>query len=313
MSTPPFSFDYMNAVYSTQSPNTLRVSNNNLRFFFERYLWMDLYSVIKWTLPENWSETYYKWCIYVLGVACIVNTDKFGIIPQNCTLGGLNVQYQPSYVLVSNPLLRQNMQLYIDVSTVIIHPNLDYYGFGDLVGYYADMMAICAESCGMNMWNSKLSYILAASNKAVSASLKKMFDEISAGNPAVVIDEELINKMTGKPNWFPFDANVGHNYIADKLLADLNKIIDMFHTEIGIPNANTDKRERLITDEVNANNVETSIKIDSVVDRLNKQCEKARKMFGIPESQFKCEWRFENHGNGGNTINALQPQPRSIQ
>ena len=62
----------------------------------------------------------------------------------------------------------------------------------------------------------------------------------------------------------------------------------MFDTDIGIPNANTDKRERLISDEVNANNVETYSKCALWLDELQESCAKTRDMFGV---DIAVDWR----------------------
>ena len=62
----------------------------------------------------------------------------------------------------------------------------------------------------------------------------------------------------------------------------------MFDTDIGIPNANTDKRERLISDEVNANNVETYSKCALWLEQLQESAAQAREMFGI---DLSVDWR----------------------
>ena len=62
-------------------------------------------------------------------------------------------------------------------------------------------------------------------------------------------------------------------------------------TQIGVPNANTDKKERLITDEVESNNVETRLLGDLWLEELRKGCEEAREMFGI---ELNVDWRYPN-------------------
>ena len=309
----PFYYEAANSIYAEISPSRLQVENNALRQFFTRYLWQDVYAVIKWTLPEYWSEGYFKWCIYVAGVCGIINTDKFGVIPQNCTLGGYTVQYQPAYITVSNPLLRNTMNLEIGKNCEIIYPNVDYQGLADIVGYYADILSIAYESLGMNIWNSKLSYVFAGGSKGIMKSYQTMYDNISKGNPAVFVDDELMKTMTGRPAWEAFDTNVGGNFIADKLVDVINTIFDMFHTDIGIPNANTDKKERLVKDEVNANNIETGIKTESMIERMQKQVEKVRKMFHISNEELNCEWGYAQNGYGRDIINTLQSQQRTFQ
>ena len=65
------------------------------------------------------------------------------------------------------------------------------------------------------------------------------------------------------------------------LLSDLIKIRNMFCTEIGIPNANTEKRERLITDEVNSNNAETSSIVSLWLTTMREDIERVNALFGL--------------------------------
>ena len=73
----------------------------------------------------------------------------------------------------------------------------------------------------------------------------------------------------------------------------------MFCTAVGIPNSNIDKKERMITDEVNSNNVETRSLVSVWFDSVNKSFEKINEMFGL---NLKIEWRersdFINNGVG---------------
>ena len=50
------------------------------------------------------------------------------------------------------------------------------------------------------------------------------------------------------------------------------------------------KRERLITDEVNANNFETKSKCELWLETLKRGCEEARDLFGI---ELDVDWRDE--------------------
>lgn len=59
-------------------------------------------------------------------------------------------------------------------------------------------------------------------------------------------------------------------YLVDKYLRDKHNIINEFFTFMGIGNANQDKRERLVTDEVNANNDQIEIMKLSTLDSLRE-------------------------------------------
>ena len=283
----PIYYSEINTYNASISPSTVHVKNTALARFFKRYLLQEAMSVFEWDMPETWDRAYFLYVLYVIGFIGIINTDKFGVIPQHGGLGGYNVFYAPQYMVISNPLFDNSYRPIIDKDCVCLKLEPDYLGLYDIVDYYGDMMALTAETAGVNILNSKLSYVFAADNKASAETYKKLYDELAAGNPAAVIDKQLLDD-DGALKVNLFQQNVGQNFIADRLLAVLRDIRCMFLTDIGIPNANTQKRERLITDEVNANNGETRSKCVLWLAELKKGCKKARDMFGI---QLSVDWR----------------------
>jgi len=54
-----------------------------------------------------------------------------------------------------------------------------------------------------------------------------------------------------------------------------------FFTFLGINNVNSDKRERLITNEVDANNEQIEFSAKIMLDSRKKACEKINKMFNL--------------------------------
>lgn len=288
MQAAPYMYDYVNAEVSQHSPSTVHTKNTELQRFFARYLLQKAMSVFKWDLPETWNRDYFLYVLYGIGYIAVINTDKYGVIPQQCGLEGYNIFYQPKRALVTNPLLRGLRRLEIGTQCTLIKLQPDYGSVMDLVGFYADMMALTAETAGVNLVNSRLSYVFFGKNKNTAESQKKLFDRVASGEPATFVDTALYDVQSGNPSWIPFQQNVGQNYIAGDALADLRKWEMMFDTDVGIPNANTDKKERLISDEVNANNVEVTSKADLWLDQLQKSFAQTSKMFGI---KLGVEWR----------------------
>lgn len=141
----------------------------------------------------------------------------------------------------------------------------------------------------MNLVNVKTATVFGAENKAQAETFKKAFDVVSGGDPAVVVGRNMFDD-TGKPNWFPFVQDMKQQYIAGAVLSDMRKIEAMFDTDIGIPNANTDKKERLVTDEVNANNVETATRCELWLESVRKGVRKANEMFGL---DLSVDWRVD--------------------
>lgn len=290
----PYDYEIQNIVASSYTPANPKVRGSYEYALFCRYLWQKAISVFKWILPETWETEFVTRVLYGLGYLVVVDTPKFGIIPQPGTVGGYNVFYEPLYAMIANPLLPDlaGKQMIIDQDCSIIKLTPDYLGIGDLVGYYAEKMSLASQALSVNFSNSKLSYVFGAKDKTQATTFKKMFDQILNGEPAVVIDKSLYND-DGTPNWQIFNQNLQQTYIVSDLISDLRKIEAEFDTKIGIPNANTDKRERLISDEVNANNAETSSISDLWLDTIREGIKKTMKLYpGLPE--IKVERRYQD-------------------
>lgn len=291
----PIFYNYQNVGNSVIQPSTAHVRGTALHRFFSRYLLQDAISVYRWGLPNIWRNytNYFKYCIYVNGYVSVIETDVYGVIPQVCTLTGYDVCMQPTHVVICNPLIRNTLMPRIGKQCVLFKLMPDYGSILDIVNYYADMMCLTAQAAGINLLNTRVAFVFGCSNKSGSDTMKKMYDNISSGEPAQFLDKNMFRE-DGSPNWQLFQNDVKSTYIADSLLIDLQKWVNLFRTEIGLPNANTEKKERMIVDEVNANNVATGSKVDMWLEELQKSCEDCKNMFGL---DISVDWRvnpFEN-------------------
>lgn len=285
----PENYNYINMYNSSFSPSTVHVKNTKLQRFFKRYLFQKAVGVFKWTLPKTWNPFYFKYVLFAWGFIGVVETDKYGVICQAGAPYGYDIYYQPTNLIITNPLLKGSLNPRIGHECSVIKLQPDWGGVMDLVDYYSDMMALAAETVGVNLMNSHLSYIFPADKQNIAESFKKMFDRVSSGEPAVVIDKALF-KEDGSVSWEPFTQNIGQNYIADRVISDLRKLEAEFDTKIGIPNANTDKRERLITSEVEANNTETEILVDSWLENLQQGIDQTKDLFGLDELSVQLRY-----------------------
>ena len=286
----PVFYDHINIANSAYSPSEIHVSDTRLAFFFRRYLLQKAISRFKWTLPETWEKNYFLYCLYMWGFVAIVDTDKFGVIPQGCSLRGYNVMYQPTNAVIANPLLTGILEPRIGVECALVKLQPDYGGIMDLVNFYGSMMALCAESAATNLINSKLAYVFTAKDKAAAESFKRLFDNIAAGQPAVVQDKALLDE-DNKPAWSTFSQNLRENFISPEILDELRTWEYAFDQRIGFRTANTEKRERLITAEVNAQQDEVASMAELWLEELQKGLETARKLFGYTKQELNVEWR----------------------
>ena len=284
-----YSYDFLNIYNAYREPSTVHCSDSYMVRYFTRYLFQKAISVFEWKgMPEYWSKDFFLYVLYARGYLTITDIPGYGPIPQNCSLMGRNIFYQPKEVIIANPAIKgQTITRTIDKDCVLLKLTPDYAGIIDIVSIYADKMALCLESAGINILNTKLAYVFASKNKNFAESFKKMFDQINAGNPAVFIDKDLMNE-DGSPSWMTFTQDIKSNFIAPELVELLKQIENNFDAEIGLPNNPTEKKERLITDEVNANNASTFAKSQLWLDSLKEGIKKANTMFDL---ELSVEWR----------------------
>lgn len=291
-----YGYDFINYYNSSIRPSTVHCQNTALFNYYVRYLIQKTMSVFEFeNIPENWNRNYFLYVLFCRGFLAVINTDRYGIIPQECELAdNITIFKQPKYAIITNPVFNKSKVAQIGKTTELIQLQPDYGNIMDIITTFADLMALCLETSGVNLINSKMSYVFFSENKSTAETFKKLYDKIASGEPMAVLDKDLLTE-DGKPAWTMFSQNVGQNYIVDKIMISLKNIEDEFNTIIGIPNANTQKRERLISDEVLANDIDTKSIITTWIETLNDSMNKVNKMFNL---NLSVKYRYVEYEYG---------------
>ena len=296
-----FGYGIANFENASFFPSTIH-SNSILTSYEYRYLLQRAISVFDWNIPESVERNYFLYTLYSIGYGFVFNTKKYGTIFNHGGLSGYDIYYQPRFAVVANPLLTEQYgedatkygRMIIGEDCSIVRLTPDYHGIIDICKYYADLLSIASSSLVTNLYNTKLAYIFGAANKNIAESLKKMYDKIASGEPAVVVDKKLFDE-NGNLLLSMFNSAVKTVYIGDELLQDIRSILNDFDSCIGIPNSNLNKKERLITDEANMNNFETKSLCYLWLDTLNKDLKKSNEMF--PNFKISVKFRKEVEEN----------------
>ena len=291
----PLSYQDINLYNSIYEPSSQHATDSIISRMFQRYLFQKAISVFKFdNIPSNWDVDYFTAVLFSYGYIAVFDSGaEYGVIPQIATLQGYNIYRVPNKVNIANPLLRDFKTLEIGTECVLVKMQPNYSGILDIVTYYADLLALSSEALAMNISNSKLSFIFMADGKVKAQSLKAMYDQVARGEVAVFTDKNLYNN-DGSQAWDVFNQNIKSNYIASELIADMHRLTNMFNTDIGIPNANFEKSDRLITDEVNANNVDTQAKVTLWLETIKRGLDEVNNKYGL---DIKASLRFDYEEN----------------
>lgn len=267
------------------------VSTNDrevLRNYYRKYLIQRAISVYEWDMPAEWNREYFMYNLYVWGFVSVVYTWEYGWIPQRCSLRGYNLFDSPSGIGIYNQFLG-TIERNIGEGCVLFHFNPDYSGISDIIDDYACQLAEMRLTGFANMYNSKVSYLFAVPDKKTGDIIGKVIDNVMQGKPASIVKQKEIAELDF------FQQNVKQSYIVNDILVDVRKILNAFDTEVGIPNANTEKKERQITDEVNSNNCDTRSKAARWLENFKDTCEMLNRISG--QQLMSVKWRKEVAGN----------------
>lgn len=224
-------------------------------------------------MPDSWDLDYFLTHLFLDGVICVTDTEV-GVVPLQTGYYGINIYNHPTNCQIANPVLG-NLERTIGEDCVLIKLQYNYRGIWRMLDRYSYMLAACDSSICVNLMNSKVTFIGLATSKAQSASMKQMYDKISAGEPAVFVKGDQISEE----NFF-FNP-VKNAFIADDVQLLKRKIVNEFLTDIGINNANLEKRERLNTEEVNANNDEVELNVKHWLDNIREGFKEVKRLYNI--------------------------------
>lgn len=239
-------------------------------------------------MPESWDYDYFTSILLAQGFICITDTP-LDILPLRCGVSGINVFNHPTTCIIANPVIG-NLERTIDEDCVLIKIQYNYQGIMPIVYKYASMLAQCDSSISVNLMNSKVTFIGLVESKQQAQSMKAMYDMITKGEPAVFVKGSQINNDSILYN------HVKENFVAGEIQILKRKIMSEFLTEIGVNNANTDKKERLTDNEVEANDGEIQLNAGYWLDNIKEGLEKANKMFNLNLS-VKLKNTLNTEGN----------------
>lgn len=293
----PITYRPLNLATASSDPVGVNYLNNAIAAFYSRYLMKRAISAFKFTLPKEWSKTYFKYTLFCRGFGAIIDYKGIGVIFQGGHVYGRDMYYQPKRFILANPALESKEYNIWGTSNnpncVLVKLQPDYSGLMDVVTVFASRIALAYEAWTMNTQNSKLAYVGVFDKKAGAKSFDALFDQIQAGKPAVAVGGSLFDE-NGNPKWFTFSQDLRANYIAPEISADIRNILNEFDSFVGIPN-NPDfgKKERSIVDGVNANNVETDTLLDQMIVSIREGFDAANEFFGEKlKTKLEVEKRY---------------------
>ena len=295
----PLNYDQINALAGSYNPSPVKAYNNKTYSYWERSLFQRATSVVVSELPDDWTGTikdFLYYCLFRFGYVPIFERAEVGKTFQPAGLSGYDWYYQPTKAIVSNPLLKESLELKIGTDCEILKLTPDFMGVWDIIAYYAEKLSTLDNAINMSLINNKFAFILGARNKVAGQALKKMLDKINKGEPAVIYDMKLLNDPTDKEEPFQVWERKGslkESYLTTEQLQDFQTIINSFDAEIGIPTIPYQKKERMVTSEADSRQNDSKARATIWIECLQSSAEKVKELYPDITLNFKLRYEQE--------------------
>ena len=264
--------------YMIREPKSVEGLNNTSYFYYYDKLMKMIYTIFKFdNVPPYWNMPYFKEKLFNRGVLAVVDTSA-GVLPLECSYDGINIWGMPVYFNINNVVLG-NLRGKIGEDGELIYFSVvenTYKSMVQLVDRYASLLANIDGSLNTTLINSRMAQVFEASSNSQLKVMEKVYDQISNGKPAV-----FVRKNGEEPFEHAIFNNVKNTYIGNDLIITKQSIFNEFKSEIGINNSNTQKKERLITTEVENNKEELNSNIYEWYYNLSDCISKVNAMFNL--------------------------------
>lgn len=162
-----------------------------------------------------------------------------------------------------------------------------------------DFMINCEMAMTQNLEACKTPYIVVCKNENLRLSFETALQQKQTGQAVVVVSEELGDGLKA--------VDIGVTYLVDRFAEARDTERDTLLTKLGILTANTDKKERVQSAEVNASIGQASDYIYMLIDNFNKQCES----YGLPykmifNGSMEEIYLNDNDGDGDIDVNDIE-------
>lgn len=279
--------------YYNMQPSDVKGRYNAGTQYHKRILYQKLASVYEFGLPETWDLNWFRFWLFHFGSIAALYTKEYGWIAMPYGVTKLNLYYNPKVIQVSHQQFRSVKTGVIGVNAEIVRLADDYYGLDDLITYYAEILAQIDRSTNVSLMNSNVTMLASVENKKQADDIKEAYGEATTGKPLVTVNKKLLSEK-GLDYLIP---NVKNSMIVGDLLQARRTIINMFLTDVGIPNFNMDKRAQQSPTEIQENDGETNA-LCSVYLEVMKECFRRLSAIGGPDITVKLNYKNSSERGG---------------
>ena len=236
-------------------------------------------------LPPTIEERYIEKALFNKGLVCLVDDENFGQIVVGCNYSqNMNIWGEPTEVITTGynyiktfsieNTLNTNTYLEFGNKNAIVCQNNDLaISTREILEYYVNKLVEVELSTFTNVYLQKFPFLI-NTTKDNEMTMKTLISKVDKGEPYIMYNKKIADLTTAVD---VFNLNVP--FVADKLLQYRFETEREIYTLFGFNN-NFEKKERLLTDEVNVNNDFINCNIDSMYKKRKQFAELMNVKYG---------------------------------
>ena len=262
------------------------ITDSNFSRLFNLFSSLALNRFVWKNLPQGMESRHIENALFKHGQAGFIDDENLGLLCLPASPVGVNVYGDPTEFLITGN--GYSKQYKANDIVRILNNDLAYPTILH-INYYADKISRCDKAIDMNIRHQKTPYIL-KTTKQNELSMKNLINRIERDDYAIFIDEKMTN---GGDTGLILDSTLVP-FVADKLQEHKNNLVCELLTILGLNNndSNNLKKERLIVDEVNANNQEIEMYLDTDYKNRQLACEEINKKFDLNVTVEKVKYAW---------------------
>lgn len=245
-------------------------------------------------LPEGITSRDIEKQLFIQGQVFFTNDSEYGYICLKASNKAFDLYGNPKELQVFG--LGYTKSFNINNGVLIRENDLSYPPFIHLL-HYIEICGEIDETVRMNLGQQRFPVIIpktANTQLSIDTLQNKLFNEYF---PVQVVDKNM-EKALGNELEAVKAINTGVPFLLDKLQDFKHDKESELYTFLGLNNANTDKKERLITSEVDANNGQIMMSLDTAFKNRQLACEEINKKYGLNIKVYKVIDELNKSKNG---------------
>ena len=215
-------------------------------------------SVFEWkNLPNGIDSVYLERILYEQGKAVFFKDEDMMDENDNCPFIALRVALNGRLSLYGIPKFRQayannGYKKHLnDKESVIIYDNILHQTIDEIVFAYARRLSIVERIIDVNLNHTRHPFLISTDEKG-KEMMEKLFNDITANKPYIIGDKDFLDNMSKGSEVL----NLNAPFVVDKLMDYKHTLMNEVLTVLGIGNSSQDKRERLVSAEMDIVNTQ---------------------------------------------------------